>query len=37
MDGGLITPIIFDVGSKGLKEVAQTTKALAAKAKEKKL
>ena len=37
MDGGLITPIVFDVGSKGLKEIAVTTKALAAKAKEKKL
>ena len=37
MDGGLITPIIPDVGSKGMTEIAKTTKELAGKAKEKKL
>jgi len=37
MEGGLITPIVTDVGSKGLKQIAINTKELAQLAREKRL
>jgi pyruvate dehydrogenase E2 component (dihydrolipoamide acetyltransferase) len=36
-DAGLITPIVFGAEDKGLKEISQNVKALAAKAREGKL
>lgn len=36
-DDGLIVPVIFDADQKGLREIAQESRALAAKARERKL
>jgi pyruvate dehydrogenase E2 component (dihydrolipoamide acetyltransferase) len=36
-DNGLITPIVFNAGAKGLSAIAETTKALAEKARTHKL
>ncbi|WP_374763895.1 pyruvate dehydrogenase complex dihydrolipoamide acetyltransferase [Yunchengibacter salinarum] len=37
IDGGLITPVVRDAGSKGLKEISESMKDLAGRAKEGKL
>lgn len=36
-DAGLITPIVFEANKLGLKEISSKTKALAVKARERKL
>ena len=36
-EAGLITPIIFEANKLGLKEISKQTKALAVKARERKL